>query len=192
MTIRECCNKWLVRLGLRKVLPAGVINAVVVEECGEPLVEWRGARVREGVARRLDAAQADLPDGYALRVVCGYRSAEEQTELRNRVAANGVTALGKAVAKESGHRTGGAVDVVLLKHGDAADCGTDYLEFTAATPTADTDGLTAEQAENRRILVRAMKRAGFVNYPLEWWHYCFGDKMHAAYSFLKYARYCAV
>ena len=32
-----------------------------------------------------------------------------------------------------------------------------------------------------------MQDAGFVNYPAEWWHYCYGDKMWAAYSHEKYA-----
>lgn len=27
-----------------------------------------------------------------------------------------------------------------------------------------------------------MKKNGFVNYPNEWWHFCYGDRMWAAYS----------
>lgn len=27
-----------------------------------------------------------------------------------------------------------------------------------------------------------MEKAGFQNYPFEWWHYCYGDRMWAAYS----------
>ena len=34
-----------------------------------------------------------------------------------------------------------------------------------------------------------MQRAGFVNYPAEWWHFSYGDKMWAAYSHKEYAIY---
>ena len=27
-----------------------------------------------------------------------------------------------------------------------------------------------------------MENAGFKNYPNEWWHFCYGDRMWAAYS----------
>ena len=33
---------------------------------------------------------------------------------------------------------------------------------------------------NRKILIRVMRRAGFVNYPREWWHWSYGDKCWAA------------
>jgi hypothetical protein len=35
----------------------------------------------------------------------------------------------------------------------------------------------------------AMTQAGFINYPLEWWHFCYGDKMYTAYKFEKQAIY---
>lgn len=34
-----------------------------------------------------------------------------------------------------------------------------------------------------------MTEEGFVNYPAEWWHFSYGDKMWAAYSYKKYAFY---
>ena len=34
-----------------------------------------------------------------------------------------------------------------------------------------------------------MTQSGFINYPLEWWHFCYGDKMYAAYKFEKKAIY---
>ena len=27
-----------------------------------------------------------------------------------------------------------------------------------------------------------MKKLDFVNFPAEWWHYCYGDRMWAAYK----------
>ena len=32
-------------------------------------------------------------------------------------------------------------------------------------------GITDAQRDNRQHLREAMERAGFVNYPMEWWHY---------------------
>ena len=34
-----------------------------------------------------------------------------------------------------------------------------------------------------------MKNAGFANYPLEWWHFSYGDRLWAAYTNQKEAVY---
>ena len=34
-----------------------------------------------------------------------------------------------------------------------------------------------------------MTTAGFTNYPAEWWHYSYGDRMWAAYSHNKISFY---
>lgn len=44
------------------------------------------------------------------------------------------------------------------------------------------DTIEPAQAANRRILRSVMTTAGFVWYPGEWWHYCWGDRMWAVYS----------
>lgn len=63
-----------------------------------------------------------------------------------------------------GHQTDGAVDLGLCdKEGRGLDMGTQYLEHNAKTKTCCIT-LTEEQRRNRRILVNAMQRAGFVNY----------------------------
>lgn len=35
---------------------------------------------------------------------------------------------------------------------------------------------------NRKLLYKIMKKQRFVNYPNEWWHFCYGDRMWTAYS----------
>ncbi|WP_222115898.1 M15 family metallopeptidase [Chromobacterium vaccinii] len=45
---------------------------------------------------------------------------------------------------------------------------------------------------NRRILIRAMRDAGFVNYPSEWWHWSHGDRYWAAVTCAPAALYAAV
>ena len=47
--------------------------------------------------------------------------------------------------------------------------------FDLFDPRANTDNpdITAAQRANRKLLLDAMKRRGFVNYPLEWWHFTY-------------------
>jgi D-alanyl-D-alanine dipeptidase len=198
--LRVAWNVALVRLGVRKVLPREAVNRVRVEECGEPLVPWGGGYVREGVARRLEAASRRLPEGYALELLEGWRSPERQGRLREEArAAAGNRGLAGAeleravarwVANESGHRTGGAVDVRLTFNGYEAFCGSAWKEFGVGTASDAPVG--AESARNRAILHRAMRAAGFANYPAEWWHFAFGDRLWAAYRGRGRAIYGAV
>ena len=175
-------NYFLWRLGIRDVLPAPVINRVRVSENGEPLVTHKGRRMRRDVARRLKMAGAALPDGVSIKVLSGYRSIAEQKRLwkktpDKRLVANPETGGG-------GHQTGGAVDVTLVdSRGRALDMGGEYLIFDAHTPTR------AVKNTNREMLCRAMTVAGFQNYPREWWHFSYGDKIWAAYSRAPHAIY---
>ena len=190
----------LVRAGVRKVLPREAVNRVRVEECGEALVAWGGGWVREGVARRLEEAVRGLPEGFSLELLEGWRSPEVQARLREEAWAaareKGLEgeALERAVARwaanDSGHRTGGAVDVGLRFRGREAFCGSGWKEFGAGTASDARVGREAER--NREILHRAMRGAGFANYPAEWWHFAYGDRLWAAYRGERRAIYGAV
>ena len=187
--LRVAWNVALVRLGVRHVLPREAVNRIPVAECGEPLVRWGGGWVRDGVARRLDEASRRLPEGYALELLAGWRDPAEQARLREetKTAAKARGLAGEAleravarwVANESGHRTGGAVDVRLVFRGCEAFCGSAWKEFGPGT--ASRARIPPEAARNRAILHRAMRAAGFANYPAEWWHFAFGDRLWAAY-----------
>ena len=180
--LRLYYNYFLVRWGFRKVLPAYFINRIEVVDCGEELVKYQDTWVRKRVAVMLENAQRTLPPHFELIVASGFRTDAEQSELRKEFGNT------RQVAAESGHSTGGAVDVILYYCGKEIDCGSDYLEFNSATPSTARN-LTVLQKRNREILRQAMASAGFVNYPLEWWHFCYGDKMYAAYKFEKKAIY---
>ena len=148
----------------------------------------------------LTKAETLLPDGYGIKLLDGYRSADEQTRRRQALLEEIAIKFpektpdereqlaNQRIAKKSGHHTGGAVDVTLLYNHQEVDCGTRYLEFSPLTPT-DAQNLTDIQLKNRKILFQTMTNAGFVNYPLEWWHYCYGDKMYAAYKCQASAQY---
>ena len=180
--LRFYYNYFLVKLGFRKVLPAYFINRIKVVDCGEELVQYQDVWVRKHVAEMLDNAQRTLPLHFELKVVSGFRDDEEQHFLQKKFSNS------KKVAIESGHSTGGAVDVTLYYCGKEIDCGGKYLSFTPLTPTWSQE-LSSNQKRNRFILYNAMMQAGFINYPLEWWHFCYGDKMYAAYKFEKNAIY---
>ncbi|MBT3070390.1 M15 family metallopeptidase [Rhodomicrobium sp. Az07] len=50
------------------------------------------------------------------------------------------------------------------------DMGTSFDCFDRASKTAFPE-LTPEQRQSRDVLVTLMERAGFTNYPAEWWHF---------------------
>ncbi len=84
--------------------------------------------------------------------------------------------LGDYIAPISGHSRGGTVDLTLERcaadgnHCAALDMGTDFDFFDIRAHT-DAPDLTAAQRANRQLLLQAMARGGFRNYPMEWWHY---------------------
>lgn len=79
------------------------------------------------------------------------------------------------IAERSGHSRGATVDLGLLHcpaqdRCEPVDMGTEFDLFDARAHTASPEVAPA-QRDNRRSLLQAMQAEGFVNYPLEWWHY---------------------
>lgn len=76
------------------------------------------------------------------------------------------------------HNFGFAVDIsVLDENGKELDMGTPYDDFTPLSQPQREERylkegmLTEAQVRNRRILRKAMEDAGFLQLPVEWWHY---------------------
>jgi D-alanyl-D-alanine dipeptidase len=83
--------------------------------------------------------------------------------------------LGDYIAPTSGHSRGATVDLTLMRCDDDCtdlDMGTEFDFFDVLAHT-DAPDITSQQRENRHRLRDAMGKAGFQNYPLEWWHYTF-------------------
>lgn len=157
-----------------------------------------GVLLRESVYKKIKEAQKFLPAGYFFKIYSAFRSMELQQRLwqqnYNQTKKDNpdlpeaeITRLTKSVCADpragfGGHQTGGAVDVSLCD-ADGVDfnMGTAYGEVSKKTITKSKN-LTEEESKNRHILIQAMQKVGFVNYPGEWWHYCYGDRMWAAYS----------
>ncbi len=94
------------------------------------------------------------------------------------------------------HSTGGAVDLSIVgPDGHPLNMGTafDALDKNSHTAYYESshnplDWLRRivrhkemkEIIQNRRLLYNVMTAAGFTNYPGEWWHYDFNNRIHAA------------
>ena len=79
----------------------------------------------------------------------------------------------------SGHQSGAAIDISLIDaNGKELDMGGEVRGFN---DTADFDcpNISQEARHNRDILRSTLLSVGLVNYPSEWWHYSFGDRLWA-------------
>ena len=78
------------------------------------------------------------------------------------------------------HSTGGTVDLTVIgRNGKPLDMGTKLDAFNEKSHT-DSKKISVKAVANRKILIKAMSKAGFVNYPAEWWHWSYGDRYWAA------------
>lgn len=155
--------------------------------------------LRKSAQELLYVAANNLPLGYKLLIVTAYRPIWMQKELYSRrLKQLAVRHPFKMIFQYSkwknmvnrytsppggsSHQYGGAVDVTIVdSSGERLDMGTTLTDYGERVHTEN--GLITEgQRKNRELLYEAMTKAGFVNYPLEWWHYSYGDRMWAAYT----------
>lgn len=223
------------RLGIRKSIPAKIINSVPIIESNETMVNIKNADfiklspdlnerdavfVRMHVYEMLKKASTMVPVNYCLKIYSAYRSRAEQYELWNKkydemrakfplLSEDELVAKTKRLCADprggfGGHQTGGAVDITLCdKDGNDVDMGgiikksgdnnmTDVshpLWGSGKNSRTKSTNISDDARSNRKMLLNIMTAAGFLNYPNEWWHYCYGDRMWAAYSNSKYAIY---
>ncbi|MEU5998241.1 M15 family metallopeptidase [Streptomyces sp. NPDC047197] len=177
---------------------------VDVRHAGTLLVDTRAqdaddafARLREGVLARILHAQTLLPDGLRLLFVEGYRPPwlqrgyfeEYESRLRDLnptwTAERLHTAASRYVSPPeiAPHSAGSAVDLTLADaDGRELDLGTRMNASPEESDGAcytDADNITAAARRNREILGAALRGAGLVNYPTEWWHWSYGDRYWA-------------
>jgi D-alanyl-D-alanine dipeptidase len=163
--------------------------------------------VREGVAKRLCAAAKSLPDGIKLVVTDGYRTIEAQRRMHMRLVRNlkrkhpdwseekVIATADLYVANPDEivlHPTGGAVDLTLAgPDGKKLDMGSEIDAFLSKS-SFDSHRISKAARKNRRLLKKVMEAQGFVNYPLEWWHWSYGDAYWAAKLKKRFAIYGVV
>jgi D-alanyl-D-alanine dipeptidase len=131
--------------------------------------------LRREAAGALVRVERDLESkGMGLKVWDGYRPVRATLGMVDWCERNHRTDLLDSgyIARRSRHNQGVAIDltVVDFKSGHELDMGTPFDNFTAR---AHTENASGQQAVNRRILGDAMRRAGFVNFVGEWWHFSF-------------------
>jgi len=146
--------------------------------------------VRKSIARMINLAQANLPAGLNLLIKCGYRTPEVQArqyrkdyeELRLEHPNWDKAKLDIEIVKRTDppdvgpHCTGGAIDLSIIDtDGRPLDMGTNMGVFNLDTYTY-SDTIAPESKLNRNILIDAMSKAGFLNFPAEWWHWSYGDR----------------
>ena len=187
------------------------VAGIRVDECGEELVPATAdfvlsslkdghdpyrSRVREGVCRRLIAAQADLPAGLRICWVEGHRDPKLQERYFNNYRER-LENLDRHLSDEDSyllasryvappkiapHVSGAAIDLTLCdQEGNELDMGTPLN----ATPE-DSNGacyfeaaVSVEARSNRMVMAKALEGVGLVNYPTEWWHWSYGDRYWA-------------
>lgn len=163
--------------------------------------------VRETVAKKLEMAAHHLPKHIHLCLYEGYRSLALQESLFNHRHAlmqrlhpswnntqlfNETIRLVSPVRNLDGsenippHATGAAVDVYLVsENGTALDLGMHPADWQTEDPDISmtySNRLSKTARKNREILIDAMQKAGFVNYPTEFWHWSYGDRYWAYVS----------
>ena len=164
--------------------------------------------VRKNIVQKLNLAQKLLPVGYTFKIYETYRSHEKQMNLWKKEvekikkeypnwsiqqvyekANDGIADPNKI---GSGHQTGGAIDITLCFNDREVDMGTPYLTTDNPKTKTKTARLTPLQYYNRNLLQSVMHYAGFANYPLEWWHFSYGEHEWAILTHHKSTLYTAI
>ncbi len=159
--------------------------------------------VRRAIAEKLEQVASFLPSELNLVLIEGYRSMQNQQESWDKMffklKTDNPTWLDEAIEAKvrlviakpnplANHHCGGAVDVTLAySNGELLDMGTPYPSEAMSVDWYKkfqmfSIEITEQQRANRKILRDAMETQGFVWYPGEWWHYCYGDRMWAVYT----------
>ena len=137
------------------------------------------ALLRPETAQRLKHANAILKkQGYRIKVWDAYRPPSAQIRLWD-ASGHNERFVANPYKSPSQHSCGTAVDVTLVTLGGSfVEMPTGFDSFTAQA-AAGYQHPDPEVMENKRILQRAMKEAGFYALPAEWWHFI--DANYQAY-----------
>lgn len=179
--------------GTALVDSTGVLPFDGREDDGTGASRW----LRATVLSRLADAAAALPADLRLVLNEGYRRPERQRAAFERYrrtlavarpdlddAALRVLASRYISPPELAPHTAGAAADVLLTTPEGVEldvgCPIDATpEESGGRCYTDHPDVVGEALLLRRELVRALRGAGLVNYPTEWWHWSFGDRYWA-------------
>jgi len=201
ITIREC-NEPLVRI------TDYVPNVIIYFKKYRKVEGEDTLYARESVAEQLAKVAEDikqLPTPLRLKVYDAFRPFEVQERWYKRIcneiktndsslsweqvqfkAFNFIFPPSLDPLKPAAHSTGGAIDLTFAyNNGDELDMGSEIRGFDCPAIITNANCISKEQRNNRIMLVKAMTKRNFVNFPGEWWHYSIGDREWVAYLGLK-------
>lgn len=175
---------------IMKVCP-GIINGM------DPLRKRYGESLflRKTVAEMLKNAMTYLPPEVTFIVVDAWRPKEAQAKFydyyEKKFSSENPDWSKEKIKTEAGkyaippdqlyradHVSGGAIDLGLIKNGRRLPIMARQIPFREAVLTS-CPNLPLNVYHTRQLLSEAMTRAGFANYPKEYWHWCFGGYMWA-------------
>lgn len=148
----------------------------------------RPLRLRESVIKRLRDAQADLPAGFELIILDGWRSPQFQKFLISYYTDAFQSKLKDYIADPASttmrppHVVGGAVDLTLGYRGTPLELGSRYDDFSDLAHFGAFETIDSSIRRLRRMLSSALLANGFAPYPLEWWHWSYGDDVWASFK----------
>lgn len=207
--------------------PITQLRYVTIKECDEPLVDflemcplllqakprWLYTRehlLRQSAAKKLCQAAENLPKGYRIAVIEGWRPPHIQ---RRMYAASWArwkeqlpdwkdSALRRLVNRFTApphskvpppHSTGGAMDIMLAnEQGEELDMTSPYAQRDRRAYPFAAKGLSDIARKHRSILHEAFEGTAISNYPSEYWHWSYGDQGWAYRGSHPFAIYGAI
>lgn len=153
--------------------------------------------IRKYVYNLLLEARKSLPKGYNFIIYEAYRPMDAQIKLWDSVVLQkqkefpemDITSeefisicniyAANPYRQGSGHQSGASIDISLVDdNGTEYDMGGEVRGFNS-TAEFDCPCISEQARQNRTILKSTLTKVGFINYPAEWWHYSFGDRLWA-------------
>ena len=128
------------------------------------------AKLRYWTIKKLKKAQNDLQNQwYSIKIRDAYRPQSAQEKLWSIRPDSALVANPK---KWSAHTKWNTVDITLVKSDwSEISMPSEFDDSNKKRIDRDYNDLTSEKRTNAKILEDAMKKAGFVWYDKEWWHY---------------------
>lgn len=169
---------------------SGFLRTNIIYNSFEDLPKRKSLFLRAGVLNKLIRVSGSLPNNFGLVIYDGHRNLNFQVELlqhflnKNPELKNGFVSDPSDTRLAAPHTTGGAVDLSLTYKGVPLDLGTTYDSFeprAAVDALEGTPSSESEVSQLRRLLYHSMIAEGFAPYPLEWWHWSYGDQWWAAF-----------
>jgi zinc D-Ala-D-Ala dipeptidase len=169
-----------------------------------PLTKNDYTKIRKTVYEKLCQAQNRLPNNWKFRIYEGLRSLNVQKilfeSLYNSLKLKKLDQSEEELFEQTSlliapvkfyngainippHSTGGAVDLeVIDKDGNLVNFGMEIKDWNQVTPNiceTFSQDISEDAIKNRKILLDIMHEQDFVNYPQEWWHFSYGDRLWA-------------